>query len=54
MSTQNADDNQPLKETEGATEAEEYGSLSIEDDPEGTVDPSELAGTATEDDQDVS
>lgn len=33
---------------------EEYGSLSIEDDPEGTVDPGELAGGASEDDADVS
>ena len=54
MSTQNTDDDQPLDDTDGATDVEEYGSLSIEDDPEGTVDPSELAGTATDDDEDVS
>ena len=36
------------------TSPEEYGSLSIEDDPEGTVDPGELAGGASDDDQDVS
>lgn len=33
---------------------EEYGGLSIEDDPEGTVDPGELAGGADENDEDVS
>jgi hypothetical protein len=30
------------------------GNLTVEDDPEGTVDPSDLAGTASEDDEDVS
>ena len=30
---------------------EEYGGLTVEDDPEGTVDPSELAGTAEEEDE---
>ena len=30
------------------------GNLTVEDDPSGTVDPSELAGTASEDDEDVS
>jgi hypothetical protein len=53
MSTPNTDDDQPLNDDGGATGAAEYGSLSVEDDPEGTVDPSELAGTATEDDEDV-
>lgn len=40
----------------GATEdlsPDEYGGLSIEDDPEGTVDPGELAGGADENDEDV-
>jgi hypothetical protein len=32
---------------------EEYGSLTVEDDPEGTVDPAELAGTADESDHDL-
>jgi hypothetical protein len=32
---------------------EEYGSLSVEDDPDGTVDPAELAGTADESDHDL-
>jgi hypothetical protein len=33
--------------------AEEYGSLTIEDDPDGTVDPAELANTADESDHDL-
>jgi hypothetical protein len=36
-----------------ATGADEYGSLSVEDDPDGTVDPSDLAGTANESDDEV-
>lgn len=32
---------------------EEYGSLTVEDDPDGTVDRAELAGTADESDHDV-
>jgi hypothetical protein len=32
------------------TGADEYGSLSVEDNPDGTVDPSELAGTADKSD----
>jgi hypothetical protein len=32
---------------------EEYGSLSVEDDPGGTVNPADLAGTAKEDDEPV-
>ena len=35
-------------------EAPTTGNLTVEDDPEGTVDPSDLAGTASEDDADVS
>jgi hypothetical protein len=31
----------------------EYGSLSIEDDAEGTTDPADLAGTASSEDADV-
>lgn len=31
---------------------EDLGSLTVEDDPEGTVDPSELAGSADESDVD--
>jgi hypothetical protein len=33
--------------------ADEYGSLSVEDNPEGTVNPADLAGTADESDADV-
>jgi hypothetical protein len=36
------------------TDPDEYGSLSVEDDPNGTVDPGELAGGADETDEDVS
>ena len=39
---------------EDLTDPAEYGSLSIEDDPDGTVDPGELAGGADESDEDVS
>jgi hypothetical protein len=38
----------------GLTDPDEYGSLSVEDDPEGTVDPGDLAGSADETDEDVS
>jgi hypothetical protein len=40
----------------GATDpdADDLGSLTVEDDPEGTVDPAELAGGADESDADVS
>ncbi|HEY5822027.1 MAG TPA: hypothetical protein VIT20_08625 [Propionibacteriaceae bacterium] len=51
MSTPNIDDQPTGDET---TEPAEYGSLTVEDDPDGTVDPSELAGTADDDDEDVS
>jgi hypothetical protein len=33
--------------------AEEYGTLSVEDNPDGTVDPADLAGTADESDAEV-
>jgi len=39
---------------EDMTSPDEYGGLSIEDDPEGTVDPGDLAGGADENDEDVS
>jgi hypothetical protein len=38
----------------GLTDPDEYGSLSVEDDAEGTVDPADLAGGADETDEDVS
>ena len=39
---------------EDMTDPAEYGGLSVEDDPDGTVDPGDLAGGADEDDEDVS
>jgi hypothetical protein len=41
---------------EGAdmSDPEQYGGLSVEDDPDGTVDPGELAGGADATDEDVS
>jgi hypothetical protein len=57
ISSPPADDDLPEGKTPGTEtgpDAGEYGSLSIEDDPEGTVDPGELAGGASEDDADVS
>jgi hypothetical protein len=33
--------------------AEEYGTLSVEDNPDGTVDPADLADTADESDAEV-
>ena len=55
MSTQNFDDDPSVTDTTGEpTDPEEYGSLTVEDDPEGTTDPAELAGTADESDEDVS
>ena len=44
----------PEPESSGLTDPDEYGSLSVEDDPEGTVDPADLAGGADETDEDVS
>lgn len=35
-------------------DGEQLGGLTVEDDPEGTVDPADLAGSADEDDADVS
>ena len=49
------DDTRPRlgRTTEGETlSTEEYGSLTVEDDPDGTVDGAELAGTADESDHD--
>ncbi|SDR69952.1 hypothetical protein SAMN04488543_0106 [Friedmanniella luteola] len=44
----------PEPEGSGLTDPDEYGSLSVEDDPEGTVNPADLAGGADETDEDVS
>ena len=46
-----APDQPTTDETELSTE--EYGSLTVEDDPDGTVDPAELANTADESDHDL-
>ena len=55
MSTQNFDDDPSVPDTtDEPTDPEEYGSLTVEDNPEGTTDPAELAGTAGESDEDVS
>jgi hypothetical protein len=40
-------------EQSAPTGAGEYGSLSVEDNPDGTVYPADLAGTANESDDDV-
>ena len=55
MSTPTFDDSSPIEgdDTGAPAEPEEYGSLTVEDDPSGTVDPAELAGTADESDEDV-
>ncbi len=49
-------DAQPVEgdDTGPVNEPEEYGSLTVEDDPQGTVDPADVAGTADESDEDVS
>ena len=41
-------------EGSGLSDPDEYGSLTVEDDPGGTVDPADLAGGADETDEDVS
>jgi hypothetical protein len=38
---------------DGSMDADEYGGLSLEDDPGGTVNPADLAGTASGDDAEV-
>jgi hypothetical protein len=43
----------PSDESQTDLSTEEYGSLSVEDDPDGTVDPADLAGTADSDDHDL-
>ena len=39
-------------QTGDMNDPEEYGGLSVEDDPQGTVDPADVAGTAGESDED--
>jgi hypothetical protein len=55
MTTQNSDNDPPVDDPTGeVSDTEDYGSLTVEDDPSGTTDPAELAGTADESDEDVS
>jgi hypothetical protein len=58
MSSQAQEPDVPADATSEAQEAVDpdsgIGNLTVEDDPQGTVDPSELAGTASDDDEDVS
>ncbi len=55
MSTPSNED-EPTGEdhVETVSDTDEFGSLSVEDDPAGTVDPGELAGTASPADDEVS
>ncbi len=55
MSTPTFDDAQPAEgdDTGPPTEPQDFGSLTVEDDPSGTIDPAELADTASESDEDV-
>ena len=58
MSSPSQEPGVPADETtesqEPVEDGSEIGNLTVEDDPQGTVDPAELAGTASEDDADVS
>jgi hypothetical protein len=58
MSSANDEPDVPADETTEAQVAVDpestIGNLTVEDDPQGTVDPSDLAGTASDDDEDVS
>ena len=42
----------PVDKTEDTLSSEEYGSLTVEDEP-GTVNPADLAGTASAEDAEV-
>lgn len=37
-------------DTDAGVTEQDYGNLSVEDDPKGTTDPADLAGTAGPDD----
>jgi hypothetical protein len=58
MSSSSLEPDVPADETTESQKAvdpgSDVGNLTVEDDPQGTVDPSELAGTASDDDEDVS
>ena len=44
---------QTENDEQSTMDADEYGTLSVEDNPEGTVNPADLAGTADESDAEV-
>ena len=50
MSEQPREDREPTENVDDEPAVDSYGSLSVEDDPEGTQDPADLAGTANPDD----
>lgn len=56
MSSSNVEPDPANETTASQVDADQessIGNLTVEDDPEGTVDPADLAGTASEDDADV-
>jgi hypothetical protein len=44
---------QPREAEQTQAESPDYGSLSVEDDPSGTVNPADLAGTGKPEDEAV-
>jgi hypothetical protein len=52
MSHDVSDGDQPLGDSGDGLAPEDYGGLTVEDEP-GTVNPADLAGTASEDDDEV-
>jgi hypothetical protein len=52
MSPSSTDPQQPDESPAEEMDADEYGSLTVEDEP-GTVDPADLAGTANSSDAEV-
>ncbi|HEY0239759.1 MAG TPA: hypothetical protein VGC37_14055 [Friedmanniella sp.] len=58
MSSSHQEPDVPADETTesqvAADPESQIGKLTVEDDPQGTVDPSDLAGTASDSDEDVS
>ncbi|WP_433788473.1 hypothetical protein [Actinoplanes sp. CA-252034] len=47
------ENNGDSRQRESTVEADSYGSLTVEDDPDGTVNPADLAGSASKDDAQV-
>jgi hypothetical protein len=55
MSNDTYDPNPPGENEPGdMNDPDQYGSLSVEDNPQGTTDPADIADTADESDEDVS